>query len=402
MAFPYDELQAFSLEPKPPTPILLMGGHRFDVTIASSRQQYEKMLTHLLWITYRRGFPAIGSSTLTSDRGWGCMHRCGQMMLAQALLRAKMHHTHATSTRSKHTEDNTKTPLVDDDAYESLRRSIVHMFEDHPRAPFSLHHIATTGAAFDTPVGEWFGPNMFAQSIKRVVHRWGHPEELSVYVTENAILAKRDLILRTQWREAWSTVLLLVPIQLGIDHVDAAFAPALHRVLEMEESVGILGGGTSAGHYYIGYSGDDLVMLDPHTTQQYFDMADPSFSLHTYTCRTPDKMPLTRSNSSLCLGFICNSEADLDKIMAQLKEANDLISPLHFVSTCEELPPPVSFEDYDLSYSVIAARTASGASFTDTDAVDVLDESNLPRPTKTTLFYKSEEIDDDFVLISEN
>ena len=39
-----------------------------------------------MWFTYRRNFPAIGEAGPSSDKGWGCMLRCGQMVVAQALV----------------------------------------------------------------------------------------------------------------------------------------------------------------------------------------------------------------------------------------------------------------------------------------------------------------------------
>lgn len=39
-----------------------------------------------VWMTYRRGFQNIGSSSYASDAGWGCMIRSAQMMLAHMLI----------------------------------------------------------------------------------------------------------------------------------------------------------------------------------------------------------------------------------------------------------------------------------------------------------------------------
>ena len=64
-----------------------MGRHCTD------NAQARTIYSSLLWFTYRQGiaFP----KGLSSDVGWGCMLRVGQMMLAEALRRASGMHNYS-------------------------------------------------------------------------------------------------------------------------------------------------------------------------------------------------------------------------------------------------------------------------------------------------------------------
>ena len=51
-------------------------------TVEAFKQDFSSQL----WFTYRQDFPAIQGSKITTDCGWGCMVRSGQMMLARAFI----------------------------------------------------------------------------------------------------------------------------------------------------------------------------------------------------------------------------------------------------------------------------------------------------------------------------
>ena len=82
----------------------------------------------ITWFSYRSNMPRIGQTYLTSDLGWGCMIRCGQMILCQGLTR----HIQGKEFIYNHVLFN-----------ESKREKyllMMKLFSDrNTRAPFSIH-----------------------------------------------------------------------------------------------------------------------------------------------------------------------------------------------------------------------------------------------------------------------
>lgn len=116
------------------------------------REAIKQDIQSRLWITYRRNFQAIGTIGPGYDTGWGCMLRCGQMMMAQALT---LHHL-GRDWRWK--------PGCSNEKY----WKILKMFEDRRMATYSIHQIASMGEAEGKAIGQWFGPNTVAQVLKRI------------------------------------------------------------------------------------------------------------------------------------------------------------------------------------------------------------------------------------------
>uniref|UniRef100_A0A8C7BJY9 Cysteine protease n=1 Tax=Neovison vison TaxID=452646 RepID=A0A8C7BJY9_NEOVI len=217
-----------------------------------------------LWFTYRRKFSPIGGTGPSSDAGWGCMLRCGQMMLAQALICRHL-------GRDWNWEKQKEQPKE--------YQRILQCFLDRKDCCYSIHQMAQMGVGEGKSIGEWFGPNTVAQVLKKLAlfDEWN---SLAVYVSMDNTVVIEDI----------KKMCCVLP--LSADTVGESPPDTLNASNQS----------------------DELIFLDPHTTQTFVDTEENgTVDDQTFHClQSPQRMNILNLDPSVALGFFCKEEKDFD------------------------------------------------------------------------------------------
>jgi len=351
----------------------------------STRYDFEELKSDVrskLWFTYRKGFYPIGGTGPTTDTGWGCMLRCGQMVLAQSLI-----WTHLGREWVWH-------PDCGDKAYHKILR----MFEDKKSAPYSIHQIAQMGVSEGKSVGQWFGPNTVAQVLKKLVvyDEWS---SINVHVSMDSTIVTNDIkescksapelssdlpsfphtklgapdvsgskvqnnsvngfIPRT--RKTWRPLLLFVPLRLGLNEINPVYISGLKKCFTLKQSLGIIGGRPNHASYFIGYMGDELVFLDPHTTHPIvcLDCHDPNCKTagdDSYHCSVATRMDIFQLDPSIALCFYCRTEDEFDDLCQQFRKNLIELERQPLFELCTERPVHWQQPNLELMADVACAR----------------------------------------------
>ncbi|XP_034511487.1 cysteine protease ATG4B isoform X2 [Ailuropoda melanoleuca] len=387
----YDTLRFAEFEDFPETsePVWILGR---KYSIFTEKDEILSDVASRLWFTYRKNFPPIGGTGPTSDTGWGCMLRCGQMIFAQALVCRHLGRDWRWTQRKRQP-----------DSY----FNVLNAFIDRKDSYYSIHQIAQMGVGEGKSIGQWYGPNTVAQVLKKlaVFDTWS---ALAVHIAMDNTVVMEDIRRLcsgslpcagaaslsadssrhcngfpagaevTDRPAPWRPLVLLIPLRLGLTDINEAYVETLKRCFMMPQSLGVIGGKPNSAHYFIGYAGEELIYLDPHTTQPAVELTDSCFIAdESFHCRhPPSRMSIGELDPSIavvrprpsCLlgpwgrrsepvraqscssrmegqGFFCKTEDDFDDWCQQVRQLSLLGGALPMFELVEQQPSHLACPD---------------------------------------------------------
>ncbi|XP_055923800.1 cysteine protease ATG4D [Eupeodes corollae] len=307
-----------------------------------------------LWMTYRREFPIMNGSNYTSDCGWGCMLRSGQMLLAQGLL------CHFLG-RSWRWDPETQLHSTYED---NLHRKIIKWFGDSSskNSPFSIHALVNLGQEMGKKPGDWYGPasvsHLLRQAVKNAAQENADFDNIVIYVAQDCTIYIQDIHdecfipdrttkyvpwqtnrkpvedpsgahPQPQQQVYWKSLIILIPLRLGTEKLNPAYAHCLKLLLSTEYCIGVIGGRPKHSLYFVGFQEDKLIHLDPHYCQEMVDVNQENFCVNSFHCKSPRKLKTAKMDPSCCIGFYCQTKTDFDNFVENVQM---YLHPIRFAS----------------------------------------------------------------------
>ncbi|XP_061572615.1 cysteine protease atg4da [Cololabis saira] len=355
------------------SPVTVLG-HSYLLNSEDAVERFRLAFVSRIWLTYRKEFPQLEGSTWTTDCGWGCMLRSGQMMLAQGLvvhlmprdwswpdaqqltdvdfevfrprspvraggvpipsfasLRGDTPERSLSRIPAAKCSQRRRPESAGDRQAEPVHRSLVTWFGDQPPAPFGVHQLVEIGKGSGKKAGDWYGPSIVAHILRKAVAKTFVVQNLAVYVAQDCTVYKEDVVRLCDpslsqspldpSSQVWKSVIILVPVRLGGEALNPTYIECVKSILKLDCCIGIIGGKPKHSLYFIGFQDEQLLYLDPHYCQPLVDVTLANFSLESFHCSSPKKMPFSRMDPSCTIGFYAKNQKDFESLCSAVSTA---------------------------------------------------------------------------------
>ena len=259
----------------------------------------------VLLFTYRKNFPKIinykTNKSYTTDAWWGCMVRCGQMILSRGIyfvLKAKGLNTKDALSYTAPLFN--EYPITKDklhpffhgmlDKYMNIIKKDKSLKIKEFFPPFSIKTLCDVGQIYERTAGEWFSDVIITNSFKKITEHFNlfsNPQfDVKVLIFQSFIdiptllnecfeIRKKDLSnpehmhLNGKYYYFSKMGIVFVNVRIGLDKIPVEYYLGIKELFKLKSCIGIIGGKTRLAYYFIGYNDEEnsLLYLDPHVTK---------------------------------------------------------------------------------------------------------------------------------------
>jgi len=310
--------------------------------------EVKKMISNIIWFSYREQFyplmeDVFHKSAYTCDRGWGCMLRCGQMLLGQAI--------------KSHLNYSFDSELLSD----AEKFNVISLFADNVLdgyiSPFSIQQISRQAYDyFSLKPGEWFKPSnimvtlsklkdvyepLDLQNMKICICLDGtvFEDQIGEKVFKNKPIQMNneekkenndqnsddkpnfnpEVLTQNQWD---NSLLLFIATKTGLDEHNPLYLNTITKLMSFKNSIGMLGGKGSRAFYFMGVQNNHLLYFDPHWVQEAASGLETiKQSFNTYFLHKCFQISIKDIDTSVGFGFYIRNQEEYNVFRKELSDA---------------------------------------------------------------------------------
>jgi len=261
-------------------------------------------LGKILLFTYRKNFPKITNyktkKTYTTDAWWGCMIRCGQMILSHGIYLLLKSKGMDTQTALDVTVPLFNEYPITKSRLHPLFHGMLEKYKDIKKdenlqikeffPPFGIKTLCDVGEIFERTAGEWFSDVVITKVFKRIAEYFNlfsnpqldvkimifqsyidMPQLLNECFIEKKKEENNDQYMRLHGKYYYFNKMgiVFVNVRVGLDKIPPEYYKGIKQLFSLKSCIGIIGGKTRLAYYFIGYNDEEnsLLYLDPHVTK---------------------------------------------------------------------------------------------------------------------------------------
>ena len=293
----------------------------------------------ILLFTYRKNFPKITNyknhKTFTTDAWWGCMIRCGQMILSRGIYRLLKKEKFSTKDALFYTVALFRNyPIKENNLHVYFNGMLKKYKSTLPPdktikdffPPFSIKTLCEVGELFERTAGEWFSDVIITNCFKYISEYYNlfTQQELQVkIITFQSCLQIQDILdacfeqkeyvkgneqfIKSKGKYYYykKKGIIFVNIRVGLETIPVEYYKGIRDLFSLKECIGIIGGKTRQAYYFIGYVDDEnsLLYLDPHVIKDSDKEVNNENILTKNINKEIHSLKMNRMSTAFTIGF---------------------------------------------------------------------------------------------------